>query len=758
MLEDYMSPEDVSPHLLLSLHHFMRNWEENQTVNPNQETQLEYIRDQLVTQSIQKAFGPPLNGDDFLDESGSSRRTVDPSKVVEKIFNRVIEEVYPDYKTLFISDNYQTFLDDYESLLVGNDPNIRISQKRGNTPIEGTKSDISNAIGVSSNSTAKTRLDKQFEDLVDTEVWQGNDARIRLTLHPLEELLKDHIEEVEKETIPVSELYNVAGKKGYRQEEVDWAIRLLVGRDFIKHYQNDGTVELSDIAIDIDQVKSRLESLRNKAADLNEISNEWGEYDSISDELDQIEEELSGTTNDDIEILDDLNADLEKVDSQISTQIKATSATLHERARGIKDRLKGLSSTNKPRDLKKTVEKSNVPFGLHIKDIETELSSNFTKATTEADSARSDLDTDLEITSGTATLSEIKTLQDSIREAKEIAEQVDEKLEDIKEDAADYADWCRLANDMDAARSDIVQYTNTHPDNGAAMSIKNELTELMSEIQTEFQKGGGHDDFPQALRNAEMYRQQFEDLNDQFDEITQGDEENFNYRKNVLENTLKIGTSGHPSIRQNLSPNNAEKSRNDLKHEFRRQLVENSDGIEDVKSDIKSIETSIEYAELLNQVPDDADPTPADIREQIAEFESVIDNIHQAVSQMDITSAIQLPNEGGRSTSFPNTDETLSLSIEDLEVDVGERIDEIRSSIETLHQDVREWRQVTETPPDDLEYIMDELDYRDQTDLESVLIAVSEKKGDTDVAEFFADLETLFEGNHITLSIKSEHR
>ena len=758
MLEDYMSPEDVSPHLLLSLHHFMRNWEENQTVNPNQETQLEYIRDQLVTQSIQKAFGPPLNGDDFLDESGSSRRTVDPSKVVEKIFNRVIGGVYPDYRTLFISDNYKTFLDDYESLLVGNDPNIRISQKRGNTPIEGTKSDISNAIGVSSNSTAKTRLDKQFEDLVDTEVWQGNDAKIRLTLHPLEELLKDHIEDQEKETVSVGELYNVAAKKGYRQEEVDWAIRLLVGRDFIKHYQDEGTVELSDIAIDIDQVKSRLESLRSKATELNEITNEWSEYDSITAELDTIEEELSGTTNADIEILDDLNAELEKVDSQISTQIKATSATLHERARGTLDKLKELSSSSKPRDLKKTVEKSNVPFGLHIKDIETELSSNFTKATTKADSARSDLDTDLEITSRTATLSEIKDLQDSISDAREIAEQVDERLDDIKEDAADYADWCRLANDMDAARSDIVQYANTHPDNSAAISIKNELTDLMSEIQTEFQKGGDHDDFPQALRNAEMYRQQFEDLEDQFEEITQGDEENFNYRKNVLENTLKIGTSGHPSIRQNLSPNNAEKSRNDLKHEFRRQLVENSDGIEDVKSDIKSIETSIEYAELLNQVPDEADPTPADIRDQIADFESTIEDIHQAVSQMDITSAIQLPTEDGRSNSFPNTDEKLSLSIDNREVNVGERIDEIRDSIEALHQDVREWRQVTETPPEDLEYIMDELDYRDQSDLESVLIAVSEKKGDTDVAEFFADLETLFEGNHITLSIKSEHR
>jgi len=758
MLEDYMSPEDVSPHLLLSLHHFMRSWEKNKTVNPNQETQLDYIRDQLITQSIQKAFGPPLNGDDFLDESGSSRRTVDPSKVVEKIFNRVIEEVYPKYKTLFISDNYQTFLDDYESLLVGNDPNIRISQKRGNTSIKGTKGDISNAIGVSSNSTAKTRLDKQFKDLIDTEVWQGKDARIRLTLHPLEELLKNHIEEVEKETIPVKKLYDVAGKKGYRQEEVDWAIRLLVGRDFIKHYQDDGIVELSDIAIDIDQVKSRLESLRNKTSELNKVSNEWDEYSSITSELDQIEGRLNGTTNDDIEILDDLNADLEEVDSQISTQIKATSATLHERARAMKDRLKALSSTSKPRDLKKTVEKSNVPFGLHIKDIETELSSNFTKATTKAESARSDLHTDLEITSGTATLSEIKTLQDSISEAKEIAEQVDDKLENVKQDAVDYADWCRLANDMDAARSDIVQYTNTHPDNGAAISLKNELTELMSEIQTEFQKSGAHDNFPQALRNAEMYRQQFKDLKDQFEEITQGDEENFNYRKNILENTLKIGTSGHPSIRQNLSPNNAEKSRNDLKHEFRRQLVENNDGIEDVKSEIESIETSIGYAELLNQVPDSANPTPADIRDQIAEFESAIDDIHQAVSQMDITSDIQLPNESGRSNSFPNTNETLNLSLEDREISVGERIDEIRGSIETLHQDVREWRQVTKTPPENLEYIMNELEYRNQTDLESLLIAVSEKRGNVDVAEFFADLETLFEGNHITLSIKSEHR
>jgi hypothetical protein len=255
-----------------------------------------------------------------------------------------------------------------------------------------------------------------------------------------------------------------------------------------------------------------------------------------------------------------------------------------------------------------------------------------------------------------------------------------------------------------------------------------------------------------------MYRQQFEDLEDEFAEITQGDEENFNYRKNVLENTLKMGTSGHPSIRQNLSPTNAQKSRNDLKYEFRRQLVENSDGIEDLESDLDSIETSIEYAELLNQVSDDADPPPSDIRKQLAEFESTIGSIHQAVSQMDITSAIQLPNEGGRSNSFPATDQRLILSVDDREVDVGERMDEIRDSIEELHKYVREWRQVTETPPEDLEYIMDELDYRDQMDLESVLIAVSEQKGDTDVAEFFADLETLFEGNHITLSIKSEHR
>ena len=408
--------------------------------------------------------------------------------------------------------------------------------------------------------------------------------------------------------------------------------------------------------------------------------------------------------------------------------------------------------------MKKTVEKSNVPFGLHIKDIESELSSNFTKATTTADSARSDLDTDLYITSSTATLSEIKTLQDSISEAKEIADDVDKQLDDVKEDAADYADWCRLANDMDEARSNIVQYTNTHPDNSGAISIKYELTDLMSEIQTEFQKGGSQDAFPQALRNAEMYRQQFEDLEDEFAEITQGDEENFNYRKNVLENTLKMGTSGHPSIRQNLSPTNAQKSRNDLKYEFRRQLVENSDGIEDLESDLDSIETSIEYAELLNQVSDDADPPPSDIRKQLAEFESTIGSIHQAVSQMDITSAIQLPNEGGRSNSFPATDQRLILSVDDREVDVGERMDEIRDSIEELHKYVREWRQVTETPPEDLEYIMDELDYRDQMDLESVLIAVSEQKGDTDVAEFFADLETLFEGNHITLSIKSEHR
>ena len=754
MLDNYMSPEDVNPHLLLSLHNFMISWEEKRTINPNQSEQLDYIRNQLINKSIKKLFGPPLNTDKFISDGESSRRSVQATKVVEQAFTRMIAELYPDYTTLFISDNYVTFLEDYESLLIGNDPDIRISQKRGNTPIEGTKGDIADALGVSSNSTAKTRLEKQFETLIEKEMWSGSDARIRLKLHPLETILKDAIEDASDQTVRIEELATIAGKYGYREEEVNWALRLLAGREYIERDNDEGVVELSDIAIDYTEVEEKYESLQSRVADLNDIADSWNEYDEVVAQLDSISRDLDDASDEDIELLDKILADLQDIERTVDSQERATHATYLERCRGRRDNLKEFSSKTPPRDLNQSTDNVNIPFGMHLSDIKSELKVEFKDIQNRAEEAESMLQTQINSVESEASIDSIKALQRALTEAERTEGDINEDIANIESTAQDYADWCQLAVNMAGTRDEMVRYQNNHDDSTPVDPLVEELNQQLNEIQNAFQR-----DKDAILRNAGMHRSEFADIADLFQEITEGDEDDFRYRRFVLENTLEQATDSHPSIRQNPNPNNPQRARSNLRHEFSRQLRENDNGLEDLRDLIGSIRTGIQYAEMLNQVPEDVELRPEEIREQLVTVEDHLEAIDQAVQAMDIKDNIQLPEQDERSETFPETEKALILEIEDEPVGIGERVNTQREHLNELQEMVTQWRQTTITPPDELQHIMEKLDYRQPKDLESVLIALADQAGsDPDLGEFFDQLQELFEGNHIEISVKSEHR
>ena len=752
LLEDYMSPEDVNPHLLMSLYDYMISWEENNTINPNQEDQLEYIRDQLINRSVQKLFGPPINNDSLISEGESSRRSTQPEKVVPEIFNKVIQEIYPDYTTLYISDNYVTFLEDYESLLIGNDPNLRISQKRGNTPIEGTKQEISSALGVSSNATAESRLDKQFKTLIEKEVWSGQDARIRLKTHPLEDLLKEALEERESDALSYDEAYDIASRSGYRPEEVDWALRLLEGRDYIERNQEDESVELSDIAIDYGEVQERYEALSGRADEINSLAADWERYDEVKNELTQINEELESASNEDIEILDGILARLREIDSKCNTKEKSIHAKYLERARNKKEDLQEFKAASQPRDLNKTAEGSNVPFAMHLNDIQTGLESRFQKLELRAEEAEEKLRTEIKKCQ-TPSVESIETLIEAIEVAESEESDIEQDIEDIEKESSDYANWCSLASTMGETRSEMIKYRDSHEDTERVEGIISELDQHLQDIQTEFQQDGDS-----ILRDAGIYREEFEDIQEEFEDITAADEKDFLYRKNVLENTLREGTNGHPTIRQNLNPNNAQRSRNDLEHEFERQIKENEGGIDDIQEDIESLRNSLRYAELLNQIPSDPDQPPEKMREEMDEIEQDIESILQAISQLDVKEDIQLPDRGEQEESFPNTDQSLRLPIDGEEQNIGESLEQVRTQIAEISEAVKEWRQTRDSPPEGLQDLMDELDYRERKDLEDVITTLAEKQGHVELGEFFDDLQELFEDNHVSIRLKSEHR
>lgn len=754
LLEDYMSPEDVNPHLLLSLYKFIEKWTEQNTINPNEEEQLQYIRDQLITQSIQKLFGPPLNGDDFFSDGESERRTTQPTQVVQKAFNIIIEDVYPDYTTLFISNNYKTFLDDYESLLYGNDPDLLISQKRGNKPIEGTKADIANALGVSSNSTAKTRLNKQFSSLAEVEVWSGSDARIRLILHPLEEHLKEAIEATDDEQLTISEAYDVGSKTGHRTEEVDWALRLLDAREYIIRHEEEEYIELSDIAIDRGDVLKRYEDLGEKADSLTGFESAWGDKKKVTEKLDEVDETLEKAGEEDIELLDQALGILTKVENLISTRASAVQATYRERCRNKKQTLSSKATKKPPRDLKADVQDAKVPFEMHLDDVQVTLENEFKSVKQDAEDAKDKLQAKIDQADNAAPIPAIKRLQNGLEDAKTSISDFEDRFEKVEEKAADYSAWCDLAQDMGEIRSEMVRYKDSHDDPGQVEVLLNQLNDQLGEIQEAFQR-----DTQQTLRDAGVHRESFTDIETEFKQITEGDRDVFTFRKRVLENTIRDATKGHATIRHTLDPHDPQQSRGNLHHEFVSQLKEEDGGFNDVRERIERVRGTLGYAELLNQVPENPDHTPESIETGLEEVEQRIASIEDAISKMEIKDEIPLPKDDNREDDFPQTSKTLHLIVEDKPVDIASEVVAQRDLVDSFKSEINKWRKKTEEPPEGLQYLMNEIEYNQGTDIESILTNIADKNsGSLDIENVFDDLEKLFEGNHIQITVKSEHR
>jgi hypothetical protein len=301
LLEDYMSPEDVNAHLLLSLYHFIEEWQQTNSTNPNQASQLEYVQGNLLEQSVSKLFGSPLNEDPELGVDSDTRRVIQAQQVLKTLFNRVICDIYPEYQTLLVSGNYDTFLDAYEGLLLGSELGLQISQKRGNREITASAQRLADAIGVSSVATAETRYKNVLNSLVDVVNWEGEDRTIKLKLHPLEKKLKTTIEEQNDERLRYEEAYDIGTAGGYTQEEVEWAFRFLAAREYIDRYPEASPpyVELDEVAIDYTEVSERLDTvidLFNTTKSLSKaetLDRDWSQTDKIQSTLSSLEGQLT---------------------------------------------------------------------------------------------------------------------------------------------------------------------------------------------------------------------------------------------------------------------------------------------------------------------------------------------------------------------------------------------------------------------------------------------------------------------------------
>jgi hypothetical protein len=770
LLEDYMSPDDVNPHLLLSLYNFIRDWQDTNSVNPNQESQLEYVKGNLIEQSVSKLFGSPLNEDTELGIDSDSRRTIQAQKVIPTVFNKVIQEVYPEYQTLFVSDNYSTFLDDYEGLLISNDLDLQISEKRGNREITADKQRLAEAIGVGSVATAETRYRKVLDPLVEVISWEGEQRTIKLNLHSLEKILKETIEGQNDERLRYEEAYKIGASGGYRREEVDWALRLLDNREYINRYPDESTsyVELDEVAIDYPEVSNRLEKvteLFEKTKSLTEnntISRNWSDANNIESELSSLENELDEASEEDIEILDRVLSDVSQIEQQIKSELGQIEAIYEERCRNTKNQLDSLSTASKPRGLQKSVDGAAVTYHIHISDLQEELVSEFENAQTKVSDAAEKLQSVLDQNKSPESdfVNRINKYKQELDQAQNAEDTFKKKKDEIADKAQDYESWVDLAQDMGDVREKMGSYIKNHEDPSQVRGLRDTLDELMSEIMGEFQKSSN--DFEGVLTNAGVYQSRFEeDIQSEYEDITEADEQDFDYRRFVLENTLDIGTEGRGQIRQNLSPRNPAESRQNLSTQFANKIRESRGGIEEIREDIEKVRNKIEYTMMLNQVPDNPNPTPEAISNDLDTCEDLIDQISQAITDLNIRDAISLPDDEEKSEEFPNTDDELTLPIGENNIPIGSKLSDIRKQVDEALTEVKRWQSIGDVPAD-LQYIHSELSSRQTRDIEDLLTTIGDQKNkgteELNIKEFFEDIQTLFENNHISIEIASEHR
>jgi hypothetical protein len=770
LLEDYMSPEDVNAHLLLSLYHFIQEWQETNSVNPNQASQLEYVQGNLLEQSVSELFGPPLNQEPELGVDSDTRRVIQAQQVLKTLFNRIIQDVYPEYETLFVSGNYNTFLDDYEGLLIGRDLDLQISQKRGNREITASAQRLAEGIGVSSIATAETRYKNVLDPLVDVVNWEGKERTIQVRLHPLENELKTAIEEQNDERLRYEEAYDVGAAGGYRPEEVDWALRFLEARQYINRYPDSSPpyVELDEVAIDYAEVSERLETVTDRfetAKTLSEgesLNRNWSEAEEIQAKLSSLDEKLSAATENDIELLDQVLTEISDLEEKIERELEQIETVYRERCRSKEKELDRLSTASKPRGLQKSIDGAQVTYHIHLSDLQGRLTGKFETAQDQVSEAAANLQDTVDGNEArkTGPIESIRAYKETLEGARDSETAFEEVQEEVGNKAEDYQSWINLAQEMGDLRKKMQAYIKSHDDASEVDRLKSELDDLMSNIMSEF--ANSSENKVDVLTNAGVYRSQFEkDIADRYEAITEADQKDFEYRKQILENTLGTGTDGRGRLRQTLSAQNPSESRRNLSAQFAKQFHQNRGGIEEVSEEIEQVKNKIQYTQMLNQVPDNTESKPVTIIRELENFEEIIDEISQSIDNLNIRDDIPLPGDSDKSEEFPKTDEELTLPIQNSTIGIGSELSKICEKVEDRLSEVKRWRSISDVPPD-LQYIHDELSARQSRDIEDILTTVGEHqtegKRDIDIDEFFDDLQRLFEDSHITIEITTEHR
>lgn len=270
-LQDVWSPYDLSPAVLMNIYAMLEEKRADKLI-PRSD-------DQWIANGFQPDLIDAILRDLFNAEVGAALGGVSQRSIVETAAERLLTEHYGDtYHTIMASSNWRSSLGRYINairLL------LNVYQKRGELEFEGTKSEIAELFTVKN--TTLDNIVAQFPDLlVVTRDFRGKETgAVKFTLHDLEARILHWLREspakhrltqgkktVEVRTISTGEVYQWSRDLGYRDEETEQLVGLLVERGFIEIHQNRVLREVPSPTVDLDEVVFQLNEFQR---DLKEL-------------------------------------------------------------------------------------------------------------------------------------------------------------------------------------------------------------------------------------------------------------------------------------------------------------------------------------------------------------------------------------------------------------------------------------------------------------------------------------------------------
>ncbi len=242
-----VSPYKLTPLLLLTLHQFLEEKREKQVI-PKAE-------DQLISSSFQPDLLDNAFRELFSAEVGAPVGAAQ-ERIIEVAMLNVLESMYPDYDTLIKVSNWRSSLQKYANAV----KHLETTHERqGQIVVEGSKAEIATLFTLSN--TGLDSFISAFPSLIKVErefptrsqAAKGEKGAVRFQLHDLERRVKQWLQEAaETEKIKIAgqlheihyilsnEVYRRAEKLGYKGQEIDNVLDLMIDRGLVEQETRRG--------------------------------------------------------------------------------------------------------------------------------------------------------------------------------------------------------------------------------------------------------------------------------------------------------------------------------------------------------------------------------------------------------------------------------------------------------------------------------------------------------------------------------------